>query len=259
MCGIAGAFRFSPGNAPDISAVVSRLNDLQSRRGPDGTGLWSSNDNRVVLGHRRLAIIDTSSAGAQPMSDASGRWVISFNGEIYNYRVLRTELERLGYAFQTNSDTEVLINTIAQWGESGLLKLRGMYAFALWDTLQQELWLARDPYGIKPLYVSEGQGTVWFASQARALAKCTPVDPKRDPAALTGFYLWGHVPEPFSWWRGIQMFPAGHVQRIQVGRLPSAPKAFTRVQDAYVNRTARPLAPGELRALLLDSLQHHLV
>src|SRR6184192_3152801 len=123
MCGIAGAFGFSPGSQPD-KAVVLRLNNLQHRRGPDGTGLWSSNDNRVVLGHRRLAIIDTTSAGAQPMSDATGRWVISFNGEIYNYRALRTELERLGCAFRTNSDTEVLINAIAQWGEAGLSKLR---------------------------------------------------------------------------------------------------------------------------------------
>ena len=180
------------------------------------------------------------------MRDASGRWVITFNGEIYNYRALRVELE-MGCRFFTNSDTEVLINAIAHWGEAALQKLRGMYAFALWDSLQQELWLARDPYGIKPLYVSQGQGTIWFASQARALANCAPVDSKRDPAALTGFYLWGHVPEPFSWWAGIQMFPAGHVQRIRVGRAPRRSKAFARVEDAYACRPAQPLAPGELR------------
>ena len=92
--------------------------------------------------------------------------------------------------------------------------------------LKQELWLARDPYGIKPLYVSESQGTIWFASQARALANCAPVDTRRDAAALTGFYLWGHVPEPFSWWAGIRMFPAGHVQRIRAGSTPSVPKLF---------------------------------
>ena len=114
-------------------------------------GLWSSNDGRVVLGHRRLAIIDTGASGIQPMSDASGRWVISFNGEIYNYRALRSELEGLGCIFLTNSDTEVLINVVAQWGEAGLRKLRGMYAFALWDSLERELWFARDPFGIKPL------------------------------------------------------------------------------------------------------------
>ena len=222
--------------------MVLRLNDLQRRRGPDGKGLWSSDDNRVVLGHRRLAIIETGAAGAQPMSDATGRWVISFNGEIYNYRALKAELERLGYVFRTNSDTEVLINAVARWGEAGLKKLRGMYAFALWDALKQELWLARDPYGIKPLYVSESQGTIWFASQARALAPGAPVDIRRDAAALTGFYLWGHVPEPFSWWAGVRMLPAGHVQRIRAGRSLSPAKPFNCIQDAYVQRPAQPLA-----------------
>jgi asparagine synthase (glutamine-hydrolysing) len=259
MCGIAGAFAFGAGAQPVNKSVILRLNDLQRRRGPDGAGLWPAGDHCIVLGHRRLAIIDTGPAGAQPMHDASGRWVITFNGEIYNYRALRAELERGGCVFVTNSDTEVLIDAIAQWGEAALRKLRGMYAFALWDSLKQELWLARDPYGIKPLYVSETQGTIWFASQGRALASCAPVDTKRDPAALTGFYLWGHVPEPFSWWAGIRMFPAGHVQRIRIGNRPLAPRPFARVQDAYVSRTPQPLDCSELRRLLLDSMQHHLV
>ncbi len=259
MCGIAGAFAFGRSADPVVSALVSRLNDLQRRRGPDGVGLWTSSDARVVLGHRRLAIIDTGASGAQPMADATGRWVISFNGEIYNYRALRSELERLGCSFRTNSDTEVLINAVAQWGETGLGKLRGMYAFALWDALQQELWLARDPYGIKPLYVAESRGTLWFASQARPLASCAPIDTNREAAALTGFYLWGHVPEPFSWWAGIRMFPAGHVQRIRAGQVPAAPKAFACVQEAYLSRPAQPLAPGELRQLLLESVRDHMV
>src|SRR5262249_39199958 len=125
MCGIAGAFGFSVAAPPINPAIILRLNDLQRRRGPDGAGLWSSDDSRIVLGHRRLAIIDIGSAGAQPLWDATGRWVISFNGEIYNYRALRSELERLGRVFLTNSDTEVLINVVAQWGEAGLQKLRG--------------------------------------------------------------------------------------------------------------------------------------
>ena len=165
----------------------------------------------------------------------------------------------MGCVFRTNSDTEVLINVVAQWGEAGLSKLRGMYAFALWDASEQELWLARDPYGIKPLYVSECQGIFWFASQARSLASCAPVDVKRDAAALTGFYLWGHVPEPFSWWSGIRMFPAGHVQRIRLHKPVGAPKAFSLIQDAYVARPPQPLTPGELRSLLLESVRYHLV
>jgi asparagine synthase (glutamine-hydrolysing) len=259
MCGIAGAFAFSLAAKQIDQTIVERLNYQQRRRGPDGSGLWSSADRRVVLGHRRLAIIDTGPTGAQPMCDATRRWVISFNGEIYNYRALREQLERTGCVFQTNSDTEVLINAIACWGEEGFRKLRGMYALALWDTQERELWLARDPYGIKPLYVAVNEGTLWFASQARALATAAPVDTQRDAAALTGFYLWGHVPEPFSWWRGISMFPAGHMQRIRYGKAPPKPKAFARIQDCYVSGPAEPIAAAELRSLLLDSVSQHLV
>jgi asparagine synthase (glutamine-hydrolysing) len=259
MCGIAGAFSFGPDAQTADLALVTRLSELQRRRGPDGEGLWSSADGRVCFGHRRLAIIDTGSQGAQPMSDATGRWTVSFNGEIYNYLTLRQELEQLGCKFWSNSDTEVLINAIAHWGEAGLRKLRGMFAFALWDEGEHELWLARDPYGIKPLYVTEGHGTLVFASQARALATAAPVDTGRDAAALVGFYLWGHVPEPFSWWQGIRAFPPGHFQRIRVGAKPASAQAFARVEEGYLNSFPQPLRAGELRGLLQDTVQHHLV
>lgn len=252
MCGIAGAFSFGPDAGLADRAVVSRLNELQRRRGPDGEGLWSSSDGRVVFGHRRLAIIDTGSAGAQPMSDLTGRWTITFNGEIYNYRALRSELAQAGYAFLTNSDTEVLINVIAHWGEAGLRKLRGMYAFALWDARDRELWLVRDPYGIKPLYLAEVGGVLWFASQARALARAAPVDTRRDAAALAGFYLWGHVPEPFTWWKGISPLPAGHVRRVRIGTPARAATPFAKIADEYVSGPARPLGQGELRDFVVD-------
>src|SRR5262249_7194077 len=148
MCGIAGVFNFGT-DEPADRGIIAQLNHFQRRRGPDGDGLWSSSDQRVVLGHRRLAIIETGANGSQPMSDEAGRWTITFNGEIYNFRQVRAELEQLGRKFTTQSDTEVLINAVAQWGQAGLRKLRGMYAFALWDNQERELWLARDPYGIK--------------------------------------------------------------------------------------------------------------
>ncbi len=258
MCGIAGAFAFGLAAQQIDQTVVERLNHLQRRRGPDGAGLWSSEDRRIAIGHRRLAVIDTGPMGAQPMCDATGRWVISFNGEVYNYRALRGELEQLGCVFRTNSDTEVLINVIARWGEAGLSKLRGMYAVALWDCVERELWLVRDPYGIKPLYLTETAGTLWFASQARALARCAPINTNRDAAALTGFYLWGNVPEPFTWWAGIRMLPAGHVLRVRAGAECHA-KPFAKIEDAYVRRPALPLHSDELRSLLRDSVSHHLV
>lgn len=258
MCGIAGGFNFGVGTSTVDETVIARLNHFQRHRGPDGEGLWSSDDQRVVLGHRRLAIIETGRSGSQPMVDASRRWTIIFNGEIYNHQELRSELELIGYSFATRSDTEVLINVIAHWGEAGLSKLRGMYAFALWDNQERELWLARDPYGIKPLYVSESKGTIWFASQARALANCAPVDTRRDAAALTGFYIWGHIPEPFSWWAGISMFPAGHVQRVKMDRSAGDPRLFDSVAETFAQDEGS-LNTGELRQLLIDTVRHHMV
>ncbi len=258
MCGIAGGFSFGVNRQPIDATIIGRLNQFQRHRGPDGDGLWSSDDACVVLGHRRLAIIDTGQSGSQPMTDATGRWTITFNGEIYNHHELRSELELLGCVFATRSDTEVLINAIAQWGEAGLSRLRGMYAFALWDNKERELWLARDPYGIKPLYVGESKDTVWFASQARALANCAPLDTNRDVAALTGFYLWGHIPEPFSWWAGIRMFPAGHVQRIKTDRSATAPRLFDSVAESFA-QDAGALKTSELRQLLVETVRHHMV
>jgi asparagine synthase (glutamine-hydrolysing) len=259
MCAIAGAFSFGRDAAPVDASVISRLGELMARRGPDGAGLWASRDGRTVLGHRRLAVIDVGFGGAQPMTEASGRWTIAFNGEIYNYRELHTELECAGCRFSTASDTEVLIHAVGHWGEAALTRLRGMFAFALWDARENELFLARDPYGIKPLYVARAGQTIWFASQARALAAAAPIDTRREAAALAGFYLWGHVPEPFSWWAGITMFPAGHVQRIPFGRAPSPPRPYFTAQESFAARPASLLAAGELQAVLRDSVRHHLV
>ncbi|HEY0469739.1 MAG TPA: asparagine synthase (glutamine-hydrolyzing), partial [Polyangiaceae bacterium] len=241
------------------SALVQRLNDLQRHRGPDGEGLWSSFGDRIVLGHRRLAIIDLGETGAQPMSDFTGRWTITFNGEIYNYRQVRAELEAHGRRFHTNSDTEVLINAVATWGAEGLRKVRGMFAFALWDDREKELWLARDPYGIKPLHFGESGGTLWFASQARPLSNVAPLSARRDAAALTAFYLWGYVPEPFTWWADIRMLPAGHVLRVRTGKPLVQSEPFFSLVESYLSRPPAPIEAGELRAILLDSVRHHLV
>src|ERR1700730_4635730 len=130
MCGISGAFAFAPAGDLD-PVVVERLNESQRHRGPDGEGFWLSDDHRLAFGHRRLAIIDIGPEGSQPMWDGNRRFVTTYNGEIYNYREVRAELESLGRSFTTNSDTEVLIASVAQWGKAGLRKLRGMFAFAL--------------------------------------------------------------------------------------------------------------------------------
>jgi asparagine synthase (glutamine-hydrolysing) len=259
MCGIAGGFNYGLRVAPIDRRIVADLNEWQRRRGPDGDGIWSSPDAAVVLGHRRLSVIDTGTRGAQPMTDGSGRWTVTFNGEIYNYKELRAELEQVGCRFHTNSDTEVLINVIARWGETGLLRLRGMYAFALWDSVREELWLARDPYGIKPLYFAARGDQLWFASQARALAACALLDSRPDTTAAVGFYLWGYVPEPFCWWTNVRPLPAGHVLRVRRGDPLPEPREFASIQYSYINQPVPPLGAAELHEVLLDSVRHHLV
>jgi asparagine synthase (glutamine-hydrolysing) len=175
MCAIAGLFAFNPSAPPADRAELRTIRDHMAARGPDGHGEWFSADGRVALGHRRLAIIDLSLRAAHsPCMSADGQLVITFNGEIYNYRELRRELEAQGHVFRSGSDTEVLLHLYQAKGTAMLEHLRGMYAFALWDARKQALLLARDPFGIKPLYYTpastgQGNGTLRFASQVKAL------------------------------------------------------------------------------------------
>src|SRR5579859_3297766 len=204
MCGIAGVFAYRDSAAPADPEELLRIRDRMYSRGPDGAGLWISEDRRVGLAHRRLAIIDLSEAGAQPMSTPDGKLHIVFNGEIYNYRNLRRELEAKGYRFQSKSDTEVLLHLYADRGPEMMHALRGMYAFGIWDAREQSLFLARDPFGIKPLYYADDGHTIRFASQVKPLLKSNAIDTAPEPAGSIGFLIWGAVPEPFTLYRGIR-------------------------------------------------------
>src|SRR5262249_30492207 len=156
-----------------------------------------SDDRRIGLAHRRLAIIDLSETGMQPMATADGRLRITFNGEIYNYRELRRQLEAKGHVFRSSSDTEVLLHLYADRGAEMVDALRGMYAFALWDEAKRGLFLARDPFGIKPLYYADDGGSVRVASQVKALLAGGAIDTAEDPAGHASFLLLGSVAEPF--------------------------------------------------------------
>ncbi len=264
MCGIAASFSYASG-ATD-RAALARACDRMETRGPDGSGVWTSPDERAGLGHRRLAIIDLSEDGAQPMSVDDGRVVIAFNGEIYNHEQIRAGLEAKGYPFRSTSDTEVILHLYREKGERLVEDLRGMYAFALWDERKQGMLLARDPYGIKPLYVADDGRTLQAASQVQALLAMGGVDTSPEPAGHAGFFLWGHVPEPFTLYRGIRAFPPGHTQWID-GDGPQAPRSFADLTAAL--REAERSAAGEgatqaeldaaVREALLDSVRHHLV
>jgi len=207
----AAAFRAA------LEPELLRMREHMIRRGPDGAGLWISDDRRVGLAHRRLAIIDLSDEAAQPMWNAERTLCITYNGEIYNYRALRKELAAEGYVFRSQSDTEVLLQMYAAYGAEMLDRLRGMYAFAIWDARAQALFLARDPFGIKPLYYADDGATLRFASQVKALVAGGGVDTAPEPAGSVGFLLWGYVPEPFTIHRGIAALPAGSHLTLQRG------------------------------------------
>lgn len=262
MCGIAGILAYHPQARRFDPAELAAIRDPMAARGPDGQGQWFSPDGRVALGHRRLAIIDLSEGGAQPMASADGQLVITFNGEIYNYRALRHDLEARGCVFRSQSDTEVLLHLYAEHGEGMLAHLRGMYAFALWDARRQSLLLARDPFGIKPLYYADDGHTLRLASQVKALLAGGHVDTSPEPAGHTGFFLWGSVPAPYTLYRGIRALPAGHFLKVG-GQGAAEPQPFCRIADILAQAAAEPArgSPGEaleaISAALRDSIAAH--
>jgi asparagine synthase (glutamine-hydrolysing) len=263
MCGVVGVFAYS-GLAPPVDRDELRaVRDHMAARGPDGSGEWFSADGRVGLGHRRLSIIDLSDRAAQPMVSADGRLVISFNGEIYNYRELKAELQALGRVFRTQSDTEVLLQLYEEHGTAMLEKLRGMFAFALWDGRKRALLLARDPFGIKPLYYADDGKTLRVASQVKALLRA-PVDTSPEPAGHAGFFLWGSVPCPWTLYRGIRNLPPGHF--MWIGEQGSEqPQPYCVVSDILAQAAAEPAHGSEEEALeriaaaLRGSVKVHLV
>ena len=187
------------------------------QRGPDGESTWTGEG--VLLGHRRLSIIDLDARAAQPMSSADGRYVIAFNGEIYNHEALRADLEAKGARFRTTSDTEVILRLFADEGAAMLPRLHGMFAFTIWDTLERRAFVARDPYGIKPLFVADFPGGIALASQVKALLETGLVSREPDPRGQAGFWMLGSVPEPRTWFRAIRAFRAGHCAWIEGGRM----------------------------------------
>ena len=260
MCGIAGFVSTESAAGPLSADAVRRMTDCMKLRGPDAEGVWHGSS--VVLGHRRLAIQDLDARSTQPMHWSDGNLTIVFNGEIYNFHELRDELEAQGVTFRTTSDTEVLLALYARDRERMLPRLRGMFALAIWNEAAHELFLARDPYGIKPLYYAETPHGLAFASQVKAMLASYMVAPDPEPAGLAGFYLWGSVPEPWTLYRGIYALPCGGSLLIRNGRLVSQPAVWDDIRDNW-RRPQENLRPAELqervRAAVLDSARAHLV
>jgi asparagine synthase (glutamine-hydrolysing) len=256
MCGIAGFVDNRGANSAEHCAhTVAAMAAPLRHRGPDDTGVWTDPAAGVALAHRRLAILDLSPAGHQPMTSSCGRWVLSYNGEIYNHAELRDELAASGRTFRGHSDTEVLVEACAAWGvEATLRKLTGMFAFAVWDRAARTLTLARDRIGIKPLFWGRYGELFLFASEIKGLRAHPGWRPEIDRESLCAYMRWGHVPAPYGIYRGLHKLMPGEFLVLAPGGEPRVASYWDPAQVVAAAQSD-PLQIGEAEALEgLDSL-----
>jgi asparagine synthase (glutamine-hydrolysing) len=246
MCGIAGFINLD--GAPVSPVILQKMTDAIAHRGPDGEGHWI--EGNVGLGHRRLAIIDLSPAGHQPMISSDHRYVLSYNGEIYNYRELRAELEAAGYWFRTKTDTEVVLHALSHWGRDALLRFNGMFALALWDRMGSELLLARDRYGIKPLYYARQAGRLAFGSEQKAITAEPSFHRKLDLPTLLEYFTFQNIFTDRTLLEDMRILPAGHYAVLNQGQ------SELKLSRYWDYRFREPDAPGDKQAYLeeLDRL-----
>ena len=216
MCGITGFFDTTISTSKEtLIGIVTRMSDRISHRGPDDSGIWIDEQNGVALGFRRLAILDLTPTGHQPMPSADGRYFIVFNGEIYNFQSLRDELNRLGHNFRGTSDTEIMLASISQWGlKAAVQRFNGMFAFALWDRLEHTLSLVRDRLGIKPLYYGWCGKTLLFGSELKALRAHPDFNASINRDALVSFIRYSYIPAPDTIYRSIHKLPPASILTI---------------------------------------------
>jgi asparagine synthase (glutamine-hydrolysing) len=253
VCGIAGAINW--GDRETVLAMTEAL----AHRGPDDQGLWegrTSDGVWVGLGHRRLSIIDLSPAGHQPMSNEDGRFWVVFNGEIYNFQELRKELLQKGHRFRSNSDTEVILHLYETLGEGCLEHLRGMFAFGIWDCERQELFLARDRLGIKPLYYAERGGRLLFASELKAILKHPEIGREVDYQALHEYLTYLYIPPPRTIYKDIQSLPPGHFLAWRGGI--ARKERYWRLPEDRLEGEEEDLT-GQLRSLLEESVRLRMI
>jgi asparagine synthase (glutamine-hydrolysing) len=233
MCGIAGLVLGQNCSDDQLRQRVKAMNAAIAHRGPDGDGIWTEANAGVALAHRRLAIVDLSETGAQPMVSGSGRFVITYNGEIYNFPVLRKQLETEDVIFRGGSDTEVLLNAWERWGAARTLStLNGMFAFAIWDRQERCLTLARDHFGIKPLVWRHSPEGVFFASELKALLRDPSCPRDIDPASVAAYLRHGNVPAPWTIFANIQKLEPGSMLTWRPGEAPSITQYWSPVSAA---------------------------
>lgn len=242
MCGIVGFL--VPGlsqNQNTLSNLAMKMGDALLHRGPDEGAVWTNAESSVGFGHRRLSIIDLTPTGAQPMTSANGRYTITFNGEIYNYQSIQTELSGKGHRFRGTSDTEVLLAAFVEWGvEATLPKLDGMFAFGLWDRDEKKLFLARDRFGEKPLYYGHNGGHFVFASELKAIKAFGAATLEMDPHAAALFFYHSYIPEPHSIYRGIFKLPPASWLVVDSKGKFSSPRCYWDLREVAREGRANP-------------------
>jgi asparagine synthase (glutamine-hydrolysing) len=244
MCGIVGTWERAHGGLDARRERIGAAMDALRHRGPDDHGVWVGQAGTVVLGHRRLSILDVSHAGHQPMVSRGGRYVLTYNGELYNYLELREELEASGTQFLSSSDTEVVLEGFARWGEALLERMVGMFAFAIWDDIEQRMFLARDRAGEKPLYYASADKAFAFASELGALRELPWVDSGIDPDAVAMYLEHQYVPAPLTIYRGARKLPPGHAMTVDRDGL-----RLWRYWDPLTVALSGPLEIGEEEAV----------
>jgi asparagine synthase (glutamine-hydrolysing) len=267
MCGLAGMIDWRAQTSADaLRAIGEAMNGALSHRGPDSGDVWSEAESGATLAHRRLAIIDLSPGGAQPMLSGDGRYVIMLNGEIYNYRDIRRELEAAGQHLRSESDTEVLLAACALWGvQAACERSIGMFAFALWDRTTRTLWLARDRLGKKPLYYAASPERVLFASQLKAFRHAPGWSPSVDQDAVVEYLRLGYVAQPRSIYREAAKLPPGHILTLRAGQPPQLtcfwdPRAMARTAMSEADAALDEAEAAErLDALLRDAVRLRMI
>ena len=259
MCGLAGILTSEPYGPERLASALDGMIAPIQHRGPDDSGSWIDAERGIALGFRRLAIIDLSEQGHQPMASASGRYVMTFNGEVYNYSQLRRELGTAKQAFRGHSDSEVLLAAFERWGiESAVRRFVGMFAIALWDCERQKLHLIRDRLGIKPLFVFHRPGVMLFGSELKALVAGPGFDRALDPIAMTEYLRYLYVPAPHTIYRNASKLMPGHILTVgDVTQSPPASQPYWSLEEAALLGSTTPFAGTETEAI--SQLEHLLL
>lgn len=253
MCGFAGLLVENMG-AESAAETVRVMADTLVHRGPDDSGVWSDESGRVAFGFRRLAIIDLSEHGHQPMSSKSGRFTMVFNGEVYNYRALRQEVEAKGHRFRGTSDTEVILAAFEEWGIAETVpRLEGMFAIAAWDSHRRTVTLARDRLGIKPLFVYRAPGVTAFGSELKALTRVPGFDRSVDQASVADLLRYLYVPAPYSIYRSVTKLMPGHMVTLRSGGEEATGTPYWSVSDVAARGRDHPFSGSAEEAV--DALE----